>query len=232
MKRLIRFFSAVPSALNILFIISLITIFLIGFVLSNVPEIFRGGAKLGEIIYRICLSIMSSYVFYLFVVHLKSQKDKRNIYDYIAKNTDRIIGDAKSLIQELKKESKYDFDGEYPTLNDTIEMCKKVNPNAKAPLLLGGLGNYASWIQYLEYYKNRTEKTIRKIYTQMPFLDSAYLKLIVNIEDCGYFYTIGFVVSVPMRNTDLSAFAKELHEYLGHVEALDKYARRKFKYYK
>ena len=178
------------------------------------------------------MSVIASYIFYFFVVHLKSEKDKENIYGYIAKKTGRIIGDAKSLILTLRNESRVNFEGDYPSLIDVEKMCKAVNPNGRAPLVIGSLGNYASWIQYLDYYKNRTEKSIREIYTQMPFLESSYLKRIVAIEDCGYFYSISMAVSLTLKNTDLSAFAKEMFEYFERVKVLEDYASRELKSYK
>jgi len=221
------------TELQVLLGLTLATISLIEFVLSHIPEFFQGGAALGTIISRICLSYVSSYIFYFFVVHAKSQRDKDNIYGYIAKKSDRIIGNAKSLIGSLKTESKHDFESEYPNLDDTQEMCKLVNPHGQAPLVLGRLGNYANWIQYLDYYRTRTEETIVKVYTQLPFLDSDYLKLIVAIEDCTHFMVISSVAGhMPIKNTDLSAFSKGMQEYFESVKALEEYAKRKFQNYK
>ncbi len=109
MKRYSRYFRTMRTELQVLLCLALLTIFLIEFVLSLIPELFHGGAALGTIISRICLSYVSSYIFYFFVVHSKSQRDKENIYGYIAKKSDSIVGDAKSLIASLKKRNQTQF---------------------------------------------------------------------------------------------------------------------------
>lgn len=234
MNRWIKYIISVRAELNILLILCFIIIFIIEFIFANIPELFYGSAKVGVIVDRLCLSFVSSYIFYFVVVHLKNQKDKENIYQYIANKTYQIIGDGKSVFLALKTEAKYEFGGDYPSLNDIEEICKAVNPYGQAPLILGQLRNYANWLQFLVYYMNRTEEGIKKIYIKMQFLDSDYLKLIINIQDSTYFSIVKSLISLgaPISNTDLSAFAKNIYEYLNHVRLLEDYAERKLKDYR
>lgn len=232
--RWIKYLTSVRAEINILLIACLINVILIEFVFSDITELFRGGAKLGEIFERLCLSYISSYIFFFLVVHSKNQKDKENLYEYIAQKTYRIIGDAKSIIGAFKQETNYQLSDEYPNLSDVQKMCKLINPHGQAPLLLGQLENYATWLQYLNYYKVRTEENITKIYLKMQFLDSDYLKLVIKIQDCAHFYVVKTLTGMtyPIRNTELSSFAKELHQYFEYVRDLEEYADRKFKDYK
>ena len=234
LKRWIKYFTSVRTEINVLLGACLINVILIEFVFSNVPELFQGGAKLGAIVERLCLSYISSYIFFFLVVHIKSQKDKENLDQYIAQKTYRIIGDAKIVIKAFKQETSYQLEDRYPTSSDVQKMCGLINPHGQAPLVFGHLGNYATWLQYLNNFKRRTEESISRIYLKMQFLDSDYLRLVVNIQDCGHFSTINMLTSMtyPIRNTDLSSFADELYQYFEYVKILEEYADHKFKDYK
>jgi len=104
-KRWIQYFTSVRTEINFILGACLTTVIAIDFIFSNVPEVFQGGAKLGAIVDRLCLSYISSYIFFFLVVHIKSQKDKENLYPYIAQKTDRIIGDAKIMIEYFKQQA-------------------------------------------------------------------------------------------------------------------------------
>jgi hypothetical protein len=229
-KRWGKYFISVRTEINVLLALCFISVFLIEFVFSNIPELFVGANRIGGIVERLCLSYISSYIFFFLVVHVKSQKDKENLYQYISKKTYRIINNAKSIISDFKKEASYQSENVYPTLDEVQKMCALINPHAQAPLILGN--NYATWLQYLNYYKENTEENISKIYIKMNFLDSEYLKLIIGVQDCGFFDTIRLFKNREIKNTDLSAFAKEIYKYFEHVKLLEKYTDYKLKDYK
>jgi hypothetical protein len=233
-KRWIQYFTSVRTEINFLLGACLTTVIAIDFIFSNVPELFQGGAKLGAIVDRLCLSYISSYIFFFLVVHIKSQKDKENLYPYIAKKTYQVIGDAKRMNEDLKQQTNCQLSDKYPTLSEVEEMCLSIAPHSQSPLLIGHLGNYATWLQYLNYSKRRTEESISKIYQKMQFLDSEYLGLVVNIQDCTHFSMIndlsGLTYLIP--NTNLSFLGKQLHQYFEYVKLLEEYADRKLKDYK
>ena len=79
LKSLLR----VRKELNIFLGISVVAVVSIGVLLRDIPEIIPKGAEIGEVFYRLSLSYIASYIFYFVVVHLKAEKDKKNISAYI-----------------------------------------------------------------------------------------------------------------------------------------------------
>jgi len=223
MKRLFNYVKSVNLALNILLLISILTVITIKFYLSNIPERFDGAAELGDIIVNLSIAFIASYVFYFIVVHLKTINDKKNVNLYVNRKTNYLIVDCKKLISELRKESEFSTPDEYPNKSETEEICKRINPFSDAPLLISAKKNKANWIQYFDYYKNRAKENIRDIFILLPYLDSQYVKHIYAIQDCLYFRIIGFIKGLQINNTDLTAFSGELLEYFGLINELEIY---------
>lgn len=70
---MIKLIKALRRDLSTIFLLSLASILLIDFWLIDTPEIFPGGYKLGQIIYKVSLSYISAFIFYFLVVHMKQR---------------------------------------------------------------------------------------------------------------------------------------------------------------
>ncbi len=151
LTKIYRNIASLRSDLSILFLAAIIFIILMNFWFVNIPEIFKGAGKIGQISYELSFAYVSAFIFYFLVVHLKDQKDKENLYNYISNKTLSVIGIAKSLINAIAKEANVNLANDYPNRSELNEICKLINPNSKAPLLLMNM-NYANWLQYFDYH--------------------------------------------------------------------------------
>lgn len=218
--------------LLIIFLISILTIVLIDFWFINIPVLFKGGEKIGQIVYKLCFSYISAFIFYFLVVHLKNQKDKENLYSYISINTLKVIGQAKAVINESARSSNITLKGSYPDSLELKSICNAINPNSNSPLVLGRIGNYANWMQYFYYYKRRSNEATNKVLSKVQFLDSVLVHKLAKIEDCTHFDEITMFVNIPIQNTDLSAFESGLSEYFDLIIDLERYYDKKLVEYK
>lgn len=212
--------------------LSLLTIISIDFYLNQIPEYFDLGSEIGNIIYKISLSYISAFIFYFLVVHIKQQKDKEALYTYISRKVYSILGDAKGLINELTKETGIDVKNTFPNEDELNEILKRINPHEKAPLFIAR-DQYANWIQYFNYKKQRTVDSIDKIFKKMPFLETQLVNKLANIEDCSHYSVLNVLVSnYPIRNQDMTAFRKSISDYFEMIEELERYADKNLKGYK
>lgn len=227
-KLWVRYIASVSLTLNALLVASVGIVLLHDFVFAGRLELFRGSAQIWDLAYRLSLALIGSYIFYYVVVHAKRQQDKENLLPFLRRQTRFVFGDAKSLASVLKGESGHDFVGDYPNLEDARIVCAKVRPNDKAPVIIGATMTKANWLQYLLHARSRTEKALPRIYATAPFLDSDYLKLLTNIENCHYFTMLDHIAGgIPVGNDSLSFLAQDLHGYFEHAKALEKYANEK-----
>lgn len=51
--------------------------------LIDKPQLFRGGAQLGELFYDLAIAYVGAFVFYLLNIRLPLRRDRRNIYPHI-----------------------------------------------------------------------------------------------------------------------------------------------------
>jgi len=229
----LKLIKSIRKDLGFIFIGTLLMVCIIDFLLIDIPELFYGGYKIGQIIYRICISYISAFIFYFLVVHIKQQRDKENLYSYVAQKTYMVIGTAWGLISEISKASNITLTEKYPSKEELDIICKSINPNAQAPLLLGRIGNYANWIQYFDFSKKRSNDATEKIFNKMPFLETELVNILARIEDNSHFMILAYLAnSMPIKNQDITAFQSNISDYFELIKELEKYADRKLAHYK
>ena len=221
--RLIKYITSVRPAINIVLLFAIVSIVIMEGWLNSIPELVSWGSEFGEVYFKICLSIISSYVFYFIVVHVKSVQDKENIGVFVSGKVRNVIGDYKSQINELKKAANNTSESEYLEKGEIESIFKSINPKSQAPLLLGGLGNYANWLQYLDYHKSRSQGFIQKVFIKMPFLETELVSLLAKIDDCTHFMVLGHTANRQLNNTDMEAWASGFYDYALLCKELENY---------
>ncbi len=228
---LIRNIKTLRRDLLIIFLISFFIIFLIDFWLINTPELFTGGAKIGQIVYNLCFAYISSFIFYFLVVHIKNQKDKDNLYSYISGKTYVIINQAKELIKNISKAANVTLTEEYPNENELKDICLSINPNTKAPLLLNRIDNFANWIQYFNINSIKSKESITRICSKIQYLDSEFIYKLARIEDCGYYFHISSLLTIPIISSDISFLNSLFADYFELIKDLENYYKKNLKEY-
>ena len=224
-----KYVAEVGWPLNAVCVASLLVVCLHDFVFAGSPELFQNAGKLWDLVYQLSLAVLASYVFFYVNVHLPRQRDRENIQNFLNDKTFRIVRDAWTIVEELQRHARGTDHGDaYISLSALKTMCSRVSVQDEAPLFLGNLGRHANWIEYLVYFRNEAKENAESIYSKMTFLDSDYLKLIIDIDDCDYFSILRVIGSAPMRNNDISFLANQMYDYLKKVWRLRDYAQREF----
>jgi hypothetical protein len=224
-----KWVSSVGWLLNIVFLVALGVIILHDFVFWGWPELFPAASRLWELAFLLALTWVASYMFFYINVHLKAVREKETLRPFLYTYTRRVVGDAMSIILAFKRATNEDIDSEaantnyeglWPSLEETQRMCAAVNPASQAPQFLG------TWIQYLAYQKQRTEDECSRIYTATPFLEAEHLQLLIDLENCFYFNHQSHVVALGVSNRNFSWMAHNFHDYFERARRLHEYANR------
>ena len=95
--KFLKYIASVRPAINAIFLGAVVSIIVMEGWLNSIPEIVSWGSKFGEVYFKICLSIISSYVFYFIVVHIKTVQDKENIGQFVSGKVRNVIGNYKPV---------------------------------------------------------------------------------------------------------------------------------------
>lgn len=107
--------------------------------------------------------------------------------------TRQVVGQAWGLLRELIKEVNHNAVPEEIKKDELIEVCKQINPNDKAPLIVSQTASgfvYANWLQYMWNQRDRSRKFTEDILVFAPFLDRKHLALLSLVEQCSFFFSI------------------------------------------
>jgi hypothetical protein len=183
-----KYFLTINRTINFLFIFSLASIILKTSYLDDIPEFFKLGHAFGEIYSRLCLSYISSYIFYFVVVHVKKEKDRENINKFINPKIRTAYSQWKLQLRDICKAGvNMSSDGDLPEKDFIIEIFSKIDPHSQAPLIKDIQGNYANWIEYFFHHNNQVDKLISVVTDKMPFLDSELVRLLSELSECRHF---------------------------------------------
>jgi len=196
--------------------------------LNPLPAPSEAVYELGVLCDAILISIIASYIFYLFVVHIKELNDQSIIGPYIKQHANRIVGECEQQLREIGQASQCTLELISLTELSLQQALSKIPPYSAAPLVMGRIGNNANWFQYFDFHKAKTRESISRIMAQIIYVDSKLSRLIAEIDDCSHFSVIEYFVSIPTSNTNLEAFSNTFFDYCQRCTALKHYATQEY----
>jgi hypothetical protein len=220
----IRFVKTMPTTLNWLALLSLALLLIKILYLNQIPELFKGATQLGHVGEGVLGSVLASYVFYLVVIHVKETRDKRFIYPHIIGWAQRVTARCRQQLDAFGSTSGASMHLETLTRQQVEATFAEIDPHACAPLFTS-FNQSANWIHYLEDCRITTKRDIAKIMSQLLFLEAPLVTLLTNIDDSRHFNAVEECARYPLKNADLSTFAKDFFAYCEACRALDQYVQ-------
>lgn len=224
MKSLLHYFKRTRKELRLLLFVSIAGYFLIVF-LNNFPQIFPGANKIGEFFSKLSMAYITSFVFYFIVVHIKNEKDKENINEFISIQLSEIITCGHLYFQPFIGSEKYK-DTNIITLPD--EVFKSVNRFAPESFYTKSNGEKYTWIECYEFLKRDTLKAIDIIHRRYNHLDTKLIKLLSRIENSMLYYQWSLLYDREHSQT-FELYSLQLKTYYVAIQELKKYADKNFK---
>lgn len=224
--------------LILLTILSATWIYIFSYHFETLPEPWEGAEELGPIFYDLSIAYIAALIFYLIVVFLKQKQDGKNINPYISRKVKKINNEIDNLIKDLTDSSGVKTESDYPTDEELIKICDKIDANKKVQFnraYLRDILDYSSWWKYLNSYNQEIQKTITQILNKSQYLenDTRLIKIISDIEDCIYIEKIKLESEKNIKSPiKLSIIKPQLQHFLNLAEKLKKYSQSYLKKYK
>lgn len=228
-----------------LLIASVLTILSVEFVFYEIPELFKGGEKLGGLFVNISLSYVAAYVFYILTVVVPKHIEREHIKEHAAYLIGRVLFYILFIMQDStnmkipQKHLKFSHLSE----NDFRLATKDVfMDNELAHFRTAPDGHNTKVGDAVSGHIKGLQDTVDELFKYSPYIEPQLVSLIssairndmneswFNLNKMGPSY-IGNQILAPQRR-DVSCYAKYLAEYqdlFGRIEKIlcDRYSQTK-----
>lgn len=201
--------------------------------LANVPEVFRGGARVGELVYDLAIAYVGAFVFYLLVVRLPLRQDRRNVWAHMGPLLERVPSSALGTIQMLNQVAGFSASREN-SLASVREMCEKIGPQSPSLTLRffptsGEPLQYQSVIESMRERVAHARRVNQQILDQSAYLSTDIYALVNAVDQCAFITSMEMVGPMAaagrLGNTDLTVFADDLFDYMVAAHNLDEFCQ-------
>ena len=207
MRNKVPLFRTVDKRLNIGLLISLGCVISVEFIFDKTPEIFSGGARLGEIVSNLSLAFMASYIFYIVVVHMKYVRNKEHLDPYIALKSRQLITAIRVLTHSLILKAGEDPENKYPSEADLKEIASKTHLSDPAPEADRRIHPHIETMSdYFYHWKKLSEERLEDILRLSQFLESNHIRLLLKIQESSFYGTLDIFKGINLNN-DFSALS-------------------------
>ncbi|MDA2451408.1 hypothetical protein PDN63_23640 [Bacillus cereus] len=216
--------------LKILFVIAVFSVLIMDLWLINIPEFFSGGAALGSLYYKICLSYITAFIFYFINVHLQNERTKVKTYKYIQNKASKLNYICGLLLNTVRKDGSLSLDSSNSELS-IYELCKNINPRKN--FHLGGTYNivFEHWSAGFQFITKESKELIRDLLFIKDTLNSDVLAILTEI-DYLLDNSLNIVNGAKLGNEDLTVYSNRIIEYEKLCTQLLDTVDEKYKYHK
>ncbi|WP_226353770.1 hypothetical protein [Pseudonocardia sp. ICBG601] len=191
--------------LDVLVIVCVVTV-VTQRLLRSVPQLFPGGALLGDVIAALALSFIGAWFFNLLVIRLPKQRDKGAFVEVSGKLVARFATTAVGILQPMATEHGMRPPPRQPDPEYLSELMAKVSPMGPAPMV-GFQGQRYNWIQFTDDAIDRAIALKNRLTPFFPQMEAETVASIAAVENCTLFQTIKLqVASGPITNPDMTVF--------------------------
>ncbi|KAF0204766.1 MAG: hypothetical protein FD170_191 [Bacteroidetes bacterium] len=237
--------------INGLFALSLILIIWINFFENYFIKtaLLIDAEKVNSLIETISIAYLTSFIFYVVVVVLKTKRDEKIILPFIADYTFVALNNCMFFCFSMRSAAGLKFIKTetsiykrnlniYPNENDLNEICSTINPNKPINKDVGleGFTSIPHFFGVMINYSHRIDYFLKIILEKSRFMDIELLRILTDIQTHGYHqhmisYDKSLVLTAKHRHDDLKVFKDSLKSYFDLYLKLENYANKKLKRY-
>lgn len=229
MRSMLRYFLKVRRELKVLLFIAIGSYFIIELWLNNYQEIFNGAHQVGEFFSRLATAYVSAFIFYFIVIHIKTERDKHHINEFVGHEVFSIITITHLLIQPFQEKLDKNTRFSYLPAGELQQLLSKFDRKAAdAPYSIQGVP--ATWLQWYEHLAKEMISHLQNIMKRYSHLDSRLIRLLTRIEHSVFFAQFYRLHDFSHDKT-FGIFFIQMKFFLDHVKALEEYANKHLKEY-
>lgn len=206
--------------LTLLFLIAIVTVFLVKYLFADVPQCWEYGHTSGEILSNIAIGYITSLVFYILVVYVKDLKDERNIAPRISKALIFIVMEADSLERMLYKGRANGRD-----VKSIEKICKETKIY---DISYSSNIRKSHWVDYLTKTGNDCKYYMEKVF-KLQGVDSDLIKILTDLDDSIMLARPKLIVGLPdINQRTIEPLTESIIQFFEITSKLEKYWNENF----
>ncbi len=205
--------------------------------------------KVNRLIETISIAYLTSFIFYIVVVVLKTKRDEKIILPFIADYTYVALNNCMFFCFSMRSAAGLEYINTetsiykrnlniYPNENDLNAICTTINPNKtiNEDIGLEGFTAIPHFFGVMINYTHRIDYFLKIILEKSRFMDTELLRILTDIQTHGYHqhmisYDKSLVLTAKHRHDDLKVFKDSLKSYFDLYLKLENYADKNLKRY-
>lgn len=215
-----KYFKKVRKELRYLLIVSISVYWAIEF-LNNFGEIVNGAHKLGVFFSNLCVSTVSAFIFYFIVVHIKEEKDRENVSEYVGIRVSDIVTTGYLFFTPFSKKSFKDL-----TLNDLSRTALSAVDKTGTDTNLISNHEPMSWLGYYEHLKKEMLISINVVLSRYSHLDSELIRILSAVEHSLFFDHWNMLYN--FQDMTFGMYELQLQAYFLVIKDLEDYSQKHF----
>jgi hypothetical protein len=209
----------IPTAIYAILLISLVIIFLSNHYLITNDN--STATTIGNIIINVSYSMIASVIFYIVAFYIPTAVQSFGIRKHIVLKAKSMIGQCKAVHLELARVVKRGLNNDYLSEDDIVNSFNVINPQSNAPLLMGAIGDYANWLQWLKYHTDRSKMAFDELMRVAQYIDPALLEEMTIIHDSPHFKFVNLTATMAVpSNKTLGAWSST---FIGYTDSVKKF---------
>ena len=206
--------------------ISIVSVILIKTTLADIPENWKYGHEIGEIVYDLSLAYIASWIFYIVVVVIPKHRNDRNINFHARILVDGIFYTGHGILHGLSSGVK-DFEKEM-TEEEFLKLCTKIGPESMQDYFSTPSKQYPiNYLDHIIQVKDRVNSDAQKLFVYMSHLDPELIRLVNDIIYCQLMTHLNaYFADKQYRQPTFESISSALYDFYKKVGLLRTYRLR------
>lgn len=223
---LIKLVRSTDWKLNVIALISIVSIVVHDLYLAGLPELFSGGDELINSLYNVLMGYFVSYIFFILVVQYREYRDKQFVSAIVKPSLESMVVNHVEMNKALSIALDYPkFNGLCPEI--TTHLFKKVGGSEEIPNIPETyVFRRCSWMMYLDYQRKSMLRKLDTLYPYIPHLEPELVELLNRYKDCRLYLALDFLLQGDESGNDLSVIGSYYSEYSQIGKMLFEYVKK------
>lgn len=228
MKRLCRELLKQPTVTG-LFVASVLFV-VARTALLSVPQLFPGGARIGEVVFELAIAYIGAWLFNLLVVVLPQLRSRTRVLAAVGRVITKMADVGLTMPADLARGAQLQVPETTPPSEDWLTSTGKRLPlGGPSPLLVpdGVRMRSATWQEWVHDAVMRVESLNASLVPYLPFLEVELIGLVNEIVLSDFVDDGRKIVGLPRPvKGDMSSLAGPLRKFMAACDGLRKYGEQ------